>query len=46
MASDAWGLVGRVGESSLASKNGLLMLSTSRPVANLEDKKGQKGKCA
>jgi hypothetical protein len=38
--------VGRVGESSLAGKNGVLMLRLCRPAANLQEKYGLKGKCA
>jgi hypothetical protein len=35
--------VGRISESSLASKDGVLMLRVCRPVANQENRKG---KCA
>jgi hypothetical protein len=43
VAADAGGLVSRVGESSLAGKNGVLVLRAGRPFANLH---GQEGKCA
>jgi hypothetical protein len=36
--------VSRVGESSLASKDGRLMLRAGRPFANLQEKYGRKGK--
>jgi hypothetical protein len=42
MAADAWGLVSRVRESSLASQNGRLALRACRPAANVQEKKGQK----
>jgi hypothetical protein len=44
VATDAGGLVSRVSESILASKDGRLMLRAGRPVANLQKKYGQKSK--